>query len=83
MNAAPPHDSDSPDEARVSFGRRLWYFFGPFTFRRNNQARWQAARYEEIYARVDGVWKIRRLTVRGPRMSADYEKGWARPESAG
>ena len=58
-----------------------WYFFGPFTFRRNNQARWQAARYAEVYERVDSVWKIRRLSVRGPRMSADYEKGWARPDA--
>ena len=58
--------------------RGTWYFFGPFTFRENNQAKWQATRYHEEYARVDGAWKIRHLKIRGPGMSADYETGWAR-----
>lgn len=53
-----------------------WYFFGPFTFVEGNQAKWQAARYREDYAKVNGEWKIRHLRVKGPRMSADYEKGW-------
>ena len=55
-----------------------WYFFGPFTFRRDNQAKWQSTRYREEYVKLDGEWKIRRLTVAGPGMSADYETGWAR-----
>ncbi len=57
-----------------------WYFFGPFTFRADNQAKWQATRYHEEYARVDGEWKIRHLKIRGPGFSADYEKGWAAPD---
>lgn len=55
-----------------------WYFFGPFTFYKNNQARWQAARYVEDYRRDNGTWKIAHLRVRGPTMIADYEKGWAK-----
>jgi hypothetical protein len=55
-----------------------WYFFGPLTFRKNNQAKWQSTRYDERYARVEGELKIRRLTVTGPGISADYETGWAR-----
>ncbi len=55
-----------------------WYFFGPFTFRDGNQAKWQATRYHEDYAKVDGEWKIKHLRIRGPGMSADYETGWAR-----
>ena len=55
----------------------VWYFFGSFTFRENNEARWLAARYHDDYAKVDGEWKIRRLRVRGPGMNALYEKGWA------
>ena len=55
-----------------------WYFFGPFTFVDGNQAKWQAARYHEDYQKVNGVWKIKHLRVKGPGMSADYEKGWAR-----
>ncbi len=54
-----------------------WYFLGPFTFREGNQAKWQAARYREDYVKVNGEWKIRHLRVKGPGMSADYEKGWA------
>jgi len=54
-----------------------WYFFGPFTFRDGNQAKWQAARYHEEYVKLNGEWKIKHLRVRGPGMSADYETGWA------
>ena len=54
-----------------------WYFLGPFTFRDGNQAKWQAARYNETYRKVDGEWKIEHLKVRGPGFSADYERGWA------
>lgn len=55
----------------------VWYFFGPFTMRDGNQAKWQAARYHEDYIRLEGEWKIKHLRVKGPGMSADYEKGWA------
>ncbi len=55
-----------------------WYFFGPFTFTENNQAKWQAARYVEDYVKLAGEWKIKHLRVKGPGMSANYEAGWAR-----
>jgi len=55
-----------------------WYFLGPFTFVEGNRAKWQAARYHEDYTRINGEWKIQHLRVKGPGMSADYEKGWAR-----
>ena len=54
-----------------------WYFFGPFTFYENNQAKWQATRYHEDYAKENVEWKIKHLKIRGPGMNADYEKGWA------
>ncbi|MCB1683417.1 MAG: nuclear transport factor 2 family protein [Pseudomonadales bacterium] len=54
-----------------------WYFFGPFTFRQGNQAKWQAARYVDDYVKRDGVWKFQHLRVKGPGMSADYQSGWA------
>ena len=53
-----------------------WYFFGPFTFREGNQAKWQSTRYHERYRRVDGEWKIAHLKVAGPGMSVNYETGW-------
>jgi uncharacterized protein (TIGR02246 family) len=56
----------------------VWYFFGTFTMRDGNQAKWQAARYHEDYAKVNGEWKIRHLRIKGPGMSADYETGWAK-----
>ena len=55
-----------------------WYIFGPFTFRQGNQAKWQAARYQEDYVKANGEWKIQYLRVKGPGMSADYETGWAK-----
>ena len=54
----------------------IWYFFGPFTFYKNNQAKWLAARYQDDYVKLNGEWKIQHLRARG-RMSADYEKSWA------
>ena len=54
----------------------IWYFFGPFTFYQNNQAKWLAARYQDDYVKLNGEWKIQHLRARG-RMSADYEKSWA------
>ena len=55
-----------------------WYFFGPFTMEQDNQALWQACRYHESYRKVQGKWLIERLTVKGPRMAANYETGWAK-----
>ena len=54
----------------------VWYFFGPFTFYENNQAKWLAARYEDDYVKVNGEWKIQHLRARG-RMSTNYEQSWA------
>ncbi len=56
----------------------VWYFFGPFTFIKDNQAMWQAARYFEDYEKVGDAWLIKHLRVKGPGMSANYEAGWAR-----
>jgi len=54
-----------------------WYFFGPFTMEKDNQALWQACRYHEDYRKVDGQWLIAHLRISGPRMAADYRQGWA------
>lgn len=56
----------------------VWYFFGAFTMRDGNQAKWQAARYHEDYVKVNGEWKIRHLRIKGPAIVADYETGWAK-----
>ena len=53
-----------------------WYFFGPFTFRENNEAKWIAARYEDVYIKVNGEWKYQHLRAH-VRIIASYEKGWA------
>lgn len=57
-----------------------WYFFGPFTFRSDEQAeqqaKWQASRYHEVYQRVADEWKIKHLKVCAPTMSVDYQTGW-------
>ncbi len=54
----------------------VWYFLGPFTFRKDNRQLWLAARYEDDYVKLDGTWKIQHLRAIG-RMAAPYEEGWA------
>lgn len=58
--------------------RGRWYFFGTFTYYKNNQARWQACRYHEDYRKVNGEWKIKHLRIAEPVMTARYERGWAK-----
>jgi hypothetical protein len=65
-------------EVDGDYAKGRWYFFGTFTFHEGNQAKWQAARYHEDYVKVNGDWKIQHLRIKGPGMSADYEKGWAK-----
>ena len=62
-----------------------WYFFGPFSFRKDpaddsagEQAMWQSTRYHEDYVKEDGIWKIKHLRIRGRGISSTYEKGWAK-----
>jgi hypothetical protein len=54
----------------------IWYFLGPFTFRKGNRQLWLAARYEDDYVKVAGRWKFKHLRAIG-RMTAPYETGWA------
>ncbi len=54
----------------------IWYIFGPFTFRDDDDARWIAARHDDEYVKVNGVWFYQHLRAT-IRMFASYEKGWA------
>lgn len=53
----------------------IWYFLGPFTFRKGDRQHWLAARYEDDYVKIDGTWKFQHLRAFG-RMAAPYEEGW-------
>ena len=64
-------------EVEGDSARGTWYFFGPFTMEKDSQAMWQSCRYHEEYQKQNGKWLIRTLTIKGPLMSAKYEKGWA------
>jgi hypothetical protein len=75
-NVMNPDITVSGDRAKGS-----WYFLGPFTFRKGNRQMWLAARYEEDYVKINGEWKFAHLRANG-RMSAPYETGWAKKESA-
>ena len=63
-------------EVKGSEAHAIWYFLGPFTFRKGNRQLWLAARYEDDYVKINGAWKFKHLRVFG-RMTAPYEKGWA------
>lgn len=56
-----------------------WYFLGPFTFRKDHEAKWVAVRYEDDYVKVNGEWKYQHLRAH-IRMSAAYDKGWAKKD---
>jgi SnoaL-like protein len=56
--------------------RGVWYLLGPFTFRKDNGARWIACKYEDDYVKVNGEWKYQHLRAI-IRVQAEYEKGWA------
>ena len=60
----------------VSYGHAHWYFLGPFTFYKGNRQLWLAARYEDDYVKINGIWKFKHLRAFG-RMAAPYEEGWA------
>ena len=53
-----------------------WYFLGPFTFRKNNEAKWVAVRYVDDYVKVNGEWKYKHLRA-NIRMSAAPDTSWA------
>jgi len=57
-----------------------WYFLGPFTFRKGNEAKWVAVKYEDDYVKVNGEWKYQHLRA-NIRMSAAYDEGWAQKEN--
>ena len=63
-------------EVKGSEAHAIWYFLGPFTFRKGNRQLWLAARYEDDYVKIKGAWKFKNLRAIG-RMTAPYEEGWA------
>ena len=59
----------------------IWYFLGPFTFRKGNRHHWLGARYKDDYVKAGGTWKFKHLRAFG-RMRVPYEEGWApRPKA--
>jgi hypothetical protein len=63
-------------EVKGNEAHGIWYFMGPFTFRKSNRQAWLAARYEDDYVKLNGVWKFKHLRAIG-RMTAPSENGWA------
>jgi hypothetical protein len=59
-----------------------WYLFQPCTRADSNQAVWLAARYEETYVRVDGVWKFQRIHVI-PAFYTPFDQGWVKQRFLG
>jgi hypothetical protein len=59
--------------------KATWYFLGPFTFRKNNEAKWTAVRYDDDYVKVNGEWKFKHLRA-NIRMHAPHETGWAKKD---
>jgi len=67
-------------EIEGNSAKGTWYFLGPFTFRKDNEAKWVAVRYVDDYVKVNGEWKYKHLRA-NIRMSAAYDTGWAKKEA--
>src|ERR1041384_1166043 len=39
-----------------------WYLWEPLVFAKGSQATWMAGRYDDVYRRVDGVWRFETVT---------------------
>ncbi len=59
--------------------KATWYFLGPFTFRKNNEAKWTAVRYEDDYVKVNSEWKFKHLRA-FIRMHAPHATGWTKKD---
>jgi SnoaL-like protein len=66
-------------EVNGNTAKGTWYFLGPFTFRKNNEAKWQAVKYEDDYVKVNGEWKYKHLRAH-IRMAAAPNESWANKE---
>lgn len=66
-------------EINGSSAKGTWYFLGPFTFRKQNEAKWQAVKYEDDYVKVNGEWKYKHLRAY-IRMAAAPNESWAKKE---
>ena len=66
-------------EVNGNTAKGTWYFLGPFTFRKNNEAKWQAVKYEDDYVKVNGEWKYKHLRAH-IRMAAAPNESWAKKE---
>jgi ketosteroid isomerase-like protein len=58
-----------------------WYLFQPCTFADGNRAMWGAARYDEVYVRVDGEWKFQSLKLTS-RFWTPFDEGWVKTRFA-
>lgn len=57
--------------------KATWYFLGPFTYRKDNNAAWVAVRYDDDYVKVNGEWKYQHLRA-NIRMTAAPTESWAK-----
>jgi hypothetical protein len=53
-----------------------WYFEAPTTNAVTGKAQWMAGRYEEEYAREEGVWKFSSIKTHW-YFVAPYDEGWS------
>ena len=63
-------------EIKGDRAQATWYFLGPFTYRKENQAQWVAVRYDDDYVKVNGEWKYQHLRA-NVRMHAAPTESWA------
>ena len=68
-------------EVRGDLASGTWYLFQPCTFAEGDQAVWGSARYDEEYARIDGVWMFTHLKLTS-FFWTPFDQGWVRKRFA-
>ncbi len=58
-----------------------WYLFQPCTFAEGEQAVWGSARYDEEYAKIDGIWMFTHLKLTS-FFWTPFDQGWVRKRFA-
>ncbi len=72
-------------EVKGDTARGTWYLFQPCTFAEGEQAGeqavWGSARYDEEYAKIDGIWMFTHLKLTS-FFWTPFDQGWVRKRFA-
>ena len=69
------HFYDVTIEVKGDTATGIWYFLVPATNAKEGRAEWLGGMYQEMYVKVDGEWKFKRVDA-DMQIVAPYSEGW-------